>query len=892
MLNHRWHLIGCILIFFKSCSTGSISTNRHSDNTLKLGHSSKSNPESKMSIWFNDPALHWEEALPIGNGTQGAMIYGGILSEEFQLNDHTLWSGAPSDWNNPNAKNVLPLIREAVFNEDYLRADTLWENAQGPYSARYSTAGSLFFDFDIDSVGVNNFRREINLEEGLSNVSFRTSNNTYKREAFASFPDKAILVKLSADEKGTLNFSSFFKNDMPHVASSYDDGHIFVRSKAPKHVAHRNYEPEQVVYDEDGEGTIYETHLKVLYTDGESSVKNAQLSLKNASEVVLAIVTATSFNGFDKSPGFEGKEPNIEAKQILKNLQGMPYDDLKRRHVKDFNALFGTASLDLDNKDRRSIPTDERLIRFNKGEIDNDLMTTFFQFGRYLLISSSRPGTVAANLQGLWNRHIKPPWGSNYTTNINTQMNYWPAEVTNLSECHEPLFDLIEKFSINGAKTANINYGAAGWVAHHNSDIWGQTAPSGGFDWDKNTNKPFWACWPMAGGWLCQHLWTHYEFSGDKAFLKDKAWPLMRGSALFYLDWLIEDPSGELVTCPSTSPENQFDTTAAAHGENKDKYLLKNGDTGNGKFSISMASTMDMAIIRDLFVNSIKALEVLNIEPELKANLQAALNKLYAPRIGKHGQLQEWYKDWDNVIDDHRHVSHLFGLHPGHSIQPRETPFLAEAAKKSLTFRGDGGTGWSKAWKINFWARLEDGEHAYKLIKQLFNPIDVRKQVDKSTQADNRGGLYLNLLDACPPFQIDGNFGGSTGIAEMLLQSHSNVIHLLPALPKVWNKGKLKGFRAKGGFVIDMAWDKSKITTLTIKSTIGGNCRIRVNYPLVETSKLKLASGQNPNPLFTNVGFVNPVISKELEGGAKRMKVSRVYDYDISTESEEIIIIQ
>lgn len=856
---------------------------------------SKSKPVPKMSIWFNNPALHWEEALPIGNGTQGAMIYGGVLSEEFQLNDHTLWSGGPSNWNNPNAKNMLPLIREAVFKEDYLRADTLWEYAQGPYSARYSTAGSLFFNFDLDSVGVNDFHREINLEEGLSNVRFQIGNNTHKREAFASFPDKAILVKLSAEEKGTLNFSSFFKNDMPHVASSYDDGHIFVRSKAPKHVAHRNYEPQQVVYDEDGEdgeGTIYETHLKVLYMDGESSVKNGQLSLKNASEVVLAIVTATSFNGFDKSPGLEGKEPNIQAKQILKNLQGTSYDELKRRHVKDFNALFGTASLDLGNKDRRSIPTDERLIRFNKGEIDNDLMTMFFQFGRYLLISSSRPGTVAANLQGLWNRHIKPPWGSNYTTNINTQMNYWPAEVTNLSECHEPLFDLIEKLTINGAKTANINYGAAGWVAHHNSDIWGQTAPTGGFNWDKRTNKPFWACWPMAGGWFCQHLWTHFEFSGDKAFLKNKAWPIMRGSALFYLDWLIEGPSGELVTCPSTSPENQFDMATAAHGENKDEYLLKNGDTGNGKFSISMASTMDMAIIRDLFANSIKALEVLNTEPELKEKLQVALNKLYAPRIGKHGQLQEWYKDWDNVIDDHRHVSHLFGLHPGHSIQPHETPFLAEAAKKTLQYRGDGGTGWSRAWKINFWARLEDGEHAYKLIQELFNPVDVRKSVDKLVQGDSRGGLYLNLLDACPPFQIDGNFGGSAGIAEMLLQSHSNVIHLLPALPEVWNKGELKGFRTKGGFVIDMAWDQNEITTLKIKSIIGGNCRIRLNYPLVETSKLKLASGQNPNPLFANLGFVTPVISEELEEGAKPMKVSQVYDYDIATASGEIIIIQ
>jgi len=887
-MNLRLILIGCILVFFVSCSTGSIHTNRNAENTLKLKYNSKSNPESKISIWFDNPALHWEEALPIGNGTQGAMIYGGLHTEEFQLNDHTLWSGAPSDWNNPNAKNMLPLIREAVFKENYSKADTLWENAQGPYSARYSTAGRLLFDFDLDSVGVKNFRRELNLEEGLSNVSFQIGDNSYKREAFASFPDKAILVKLSAEEKGTLNFTSLFKNEMPHVVSSYDKGHIFVRSKAPKHVAHRSYEPEQVVYDQDGEGTVYETHLKVLYTDGESFVKNGQLSLKNASEVVLAIVTATSFNGFDKSPGFEGKEPNIVAKQILKNLQGMKYDELKSRHTQDFNSLFANASLDLGDKERRSMPTDERLIRFKNGENDNDLITTFFQFARYLLISSSRPGTEAANLQGLWNRDIQPPWGSNFTNNINTQMNYWPAEVTNLSECQQPLFDLIQKLAINGVKTANINYGANGWVAHHNTDIWGQTAPTGGFDWDKNTNKPFWSSWPMAGGWLCQHLWTHYEFSGDKAFLKDKAWPLMRGSSLFYLDWLIEGPSGELVTCPSTSPENQFDTTIAAHGENKDKYLIKNGNSGNGKFSISMASTMDIAIIRELFVNSIKTLEILNAEPELKVNLQSALNKLYAPRIGKHGQLQEWYKDWDNVADDHRHVSNLYGLHPGNSIQLRETPLLAEAAKKSLLYRGDGETGWSKAWKVNFWARLEDGERSYKLLRELFNPVDVRKPVDKSTVIGNQAGLFINLLNG-PPFQIDGNFGGASGIAEMLLQSHSNAIHLLPALPEVWSKGELKGFRTKGGFIIDMTWDKSKITSLQIKSTIGGNCRIRVNNPLAETSKLKLASGQNPNILFDNLGLVNPVISEELKGGAQPVAVSKVYEYDIPTESGETI---
>lgn len=852
----------------------------------------KNEQQQKISIWFDKPAIQWEEALPIGNGTQGAMIYGGIATEEFQLNDHTLWSSGPTDWNNPTAKKLLPTIREAIFKDDYLKADTLWEYSQGPYTTRYLTAGSLFFNFDIDSSKVTNFKRELNLENALSNVSFKIDGNTIRRESFASYPDKAIVIKLSSDGKGTLNFTSFFKNDMPHKIVGSPDGHLYLKAKAPANVAHRLLEPEQIIYDENGEGMYYETHLKVLETNGEVEIKDGKLTVRNATKAVLAITTATSFNGFDKSPAKEGKDPNIEATRILENLQGQSYDDLKRRHLKDYNALFNAASLDLGNKERRSMPTDQRLIQFNQGETDNDLMTTFFQFGRYLLISSSRPGTVAANLQGLWNYHIQPPWGSNYTVNINTEMNYWPAEVTNLSECHEPLFDLIEKIAVNGVKTAEINYGAKGWVAHHNSDIWGQTAATGGFTWDSITNRPFWSCWPMGGGWLCQHLWRHYEYTGDKKFLQEKAWPLMRGSVLFYLDWLIKGPTGDLVTCPSTSPENQFDTTLVSHGLKNDSYLMPNGNTGRGKFSLSMASTMDMAIIRELFVNSIKTLEILNSDPELKAQLEVSLKKLYAPRIGKHGQLQEWYKDWDNIHDKHRHVSHLFALHPGYTIQPRETPLLAEAAKKSLQYRGDGGTGWSKAWKINIWARLEDGEHAYKLIRQLFNPIDVRKPVDKNAPADNRGGLYLNLLDACPPFQIDGNFGGAAGITEMLLQSHTDAIHILPALPQVWNKGELKGFRTKGGFEIDMAWDKGVITTLTIKSKIGGNCRIRVNSPMKETSSLKIAIGENSNPLFVNRGFVEPVISEELSGGAKPIKCCDVFEYDIVTKKGETIKIK
>ena len=499
---------------------------------------------------------------------------------------------------------------------------------------------------------------------------------------------------------------------------------------------------------------------------------------------------------------------------------------LKNKHISDYQNLFNRVSLTFEAEPQAEIlPTDERLLRLNSGKSDNQLMALYYQFGRYLLISSSRDQDMPANLQGIWNEQVQPPWGSNYTTNINTEMNYWLAENTNLSECHIPLLNFVKSLSVTGVRTAKVNYGLDGWCAAHNSDIWAKSSPAGGEDWDPR-GAPHWSCWPMAGAWLCQDLYRHYEFTGDQKFLKENAWPVMKGSAQFMLGWLVEGPDGYLVTNPSTTPENDFRI--------------------NGKaYQISMATTMDMSIIRDLLTNCIQTLCILKIEPEFKKQLEQSLNRLYPYQIGQYGQLQEWFKDWDDPKDQHRHLSHLFGLYPGNQISPRRTPELAAAAKKSLMQRGDVSTGWSMAWKINCWARLEEGDHALTLLKDGLTYIGPKKETGYS------GGTYPNLFDAHPPFQIDGNFGGTAGITEMLLQSYDGVISLLPALPSAWAKGEVKGLKARGGFEISMRWNNGNLMRASLHSALGGICRIRTKVPVkVLETDFTNAAGANPNPFY------------------------------------------
>ncbi len=545
-------------------------------------------------------------------------------------------------------------------------------------------------------------------------------------------------------------------------------------------------------------------HVRVIAEGGTLAGSDSALQIVNADVVTLLISAATSFNGFDKSPVREGQNPTVLAAAALAAVTS-DYETLEQQHSADHQSLFQRVAFTLDTpSSREPLPTDERIKSFSS-DPDPQLPVLLFDYGRYLMIASSRPGGQPANLQGLWNDKIRPPWSANWTLNINAQMNYWLAESANLAECHMPLFDLITELALGGQQTAEINYGARGWVAHHNTDIWRQSAPVGSY----GEGDPVWANWPMGGAWLCQHLWEHFAFSGDLVYLREKAYPLMKGAAEFGLDWLIDDGEGRLVTAPSFSPELH--------------YLPANSrPASGGTAAASIAATMDTAILWDLFTNCIQAAELLQMDADFSKQLQVAIGKLVPYQIGTRGQLQEWREDFPEEDPHHRHVSHLFGVHPGHQITPELTPELAAAAHRSLALRGDKSTGWSQAWKINLYARLHDAERTYQLMSEFFTLIeDVNSVIYAS------GGVYANLFDAHPPFQIDGNFGYAAGVIELLLQSHSNELHLLPALPKAWPAGRITGLRARGGFALDIAWADGHLTSATLRSTLGAVCRVR-----------------------------------------------------------------
>lgn len=822
--------------------------------------------DPNLKLWYNRPASIWEEALPLGNGKTGAMVFGGVKGALFQLNDNTLWSGFPDPGNNKNGQEYLPLLREAVFKEDYEQAEKYWKKMQGPYSARYLPLGDLFLDFEYQNQDTipTFYHRELNLNNAVSTVTYKIDDVTYRRESFISHPDKVLVVRITADKKNSINFNTSLSSKLRFTISTKANDYLVLGGKAPKYVAHRDYEPKQIVYDEDanGEGMNFEIHLKVETEGGSVKSNGKALTIANADAVVIYLTEATSFNGFDRSPGLEGKDPGIEATANMENATGKSYKQLKEAHISDYQHLFKRVFLDLGlDKEVVRLPTNERLLKFNQNKQDNQLQTLYYQYGRYLLISSSRTGAVPANLQGIWNPHVQPPWGSNYTININTEMNYWLAENTNLSECHVPLLNFIGNLAKNGAETAHVNYGInKGWTAHHNSDIWAKTSPTGGNEWDPK-GAARWAAWPMSGAWLSTHLWEHYLYTGDKMFLQKEAYPLMKGAASFMLEWLVEDENGYLVTNPSTSPENEF--------------------TVDGKkYEISIATTMDMAIIREIFAACIRASEVLNSDEAFREALKKAKARLYPYHIGQHGQLQEWFKDLDDPKDNHRHLSHLFGLFPGSQITVENTPELAAAAKQSLLHRGDESTGWSMAWKINWWARLKDGNHAYKILESGLNYINPsQNEVQMSG-----GGTYPNLFDAHPPFQIDGNLGGTAGITEMLMQSHTGEINLLPALPDKWPSGAIKGIKARGNFIIDMNWENKTLKKTIIHSVLGGNCRIRTKIPVkvLEVSYEK-AEGQNPNPLTQ--APEKPVVINNSKVDLLSLEVEEGYLIDFMTEA-------
>lgn len=763
----------------------------------------------EYKLWYNAPATVWEEALPIGNGRIGAMVYGNPLQEVYQLNEESIWSGYPQDWNNPKAANALPQVREAVDRGDYAKASELWKaNAQGPYTARYLPMANLMLD-QLTRGEARNLYRELNISNALSTVTYEADGVKYRRTSFISYPDQVMVIKIAADRPQAVSLHIRLNSLLRYTVQTKGEKTLILNGKAPAYVANRDYDPHQVVYD-DKRGTQFKVQVELLPDGGHCEANDSALTVRNANEVVLLLSAVTDFGN---------------KKMTLKKCK-RPYQELLQRHTDDHQQLFNRLQLSLgtENLQKEALPTNERLKSFEQDPTDNGLTELYYQYGRYLLIASSRPGGLPANLQGIWNRHVQPPWGSNYTTNINTEMNYWPAEITNLPECFLPLSDFIGRLAVNGAQTAKVNYGInRGWLAHHNSDVWAQIAPTGGYDSDPK-GAPRWSCWPMAGVWLCQHLWEHYAFGGDKKYLSKTAYPLMKGAAEFLLQWLQKDPeTGYWITNPSTSPENRF------------RYIDKEGKKQNGE--ISRSSGMDLGLAWDLLTNCIEASTVLDTDKAFRQQCMDVRANLQPFRIGSKGQLLEWDKEFEETDPNHRHVSHLFALHPGRQIIPEQQPELAAACQRTLEIRGDGGTGWAMAWKINFWARLRDGNHAFGILKNGLRYVDA-------TQVSVRGGgTYANLFDAHPPFQIDGNFGGTAGITEMLLQSHAGYIHLLPALPDNWQSGSIKGVRARGGFTIDMEWKESRITRLSVTSHSGGTCRIREatspHEEVIETEKGK-----------------------------------------------------
>jgi alpha-L-fucosidase 2 len=772
--------------------------------------------QSDNKLWYSKPAEYFEETLVLGNGKMGASVFGGVTSDQIYLNDITLWSGEPVNANmNPEAYKHIPAIREALKNEDYKLADQLQRKVQGSFSQSYAPLGTLFLKFRNEGEA-KNYRRELDISNAVSTVTCEVDGVRFTREYFISYPDQIMAIRLTASKPGALSFDVNFESQLKNTVSVAGKA-LKAKGYAPVKAepSYRGNMPNAIVFEEN-RGTRFATQIRIKNKDGQLTETENSIGVSGATEATVYVSIATSFNGFDKNPATEGLNAEALAASQLKSASAKSFDKLKKSHVVDYQTYFSRVSLNLGKTDAPDLPTDERLRRYAEGKEDKNLEILYFQFGRYLLISSSRTMGVPANLQGLWNPHIRPPWSSNYTTNINAEENYWLAENTNLSEMHRPLLTFIKNLEKTGTITAKTFYGVNGWTVCHNSDIWAMTNPVGDF----GQGDPVWANWNMGGAWMSTHLWEHYIFTGDKKFLKEEGYPLMKGAAQFCLEWMVEDKNGMLITSPSTSPENKYRTPEGYEG------------------ATLYGGTADLAMIRELFQQTIKASKVLNQDTEFRTKLETALAKLYPYQIGKKGNLQEWYHDWDDQDPKHRHQSHLFGLHPGNHITPELTPDLANACRTTLEIKGDETTGWSKGWRINLWAKLWDGNRAYKMYRELLKyvePDGVKVNYQRG------GGTYPNLFDAHPPFQIDGNFGGAAAVAEMLVQSTENEIRLLPALPEAWSEGSVKGICARGGFVISMDWSNKTVKKLSIYAKKTGKTTLHYGS---EKKEISLRKGQ------------------------------------------------